>query len=307
MVRSHAYTPEVLTLQQLAELADAHVTDLAITPPPLLIGEQEFDVASRPVLMGVVNLSSDSSYRDSIANTTESAIRKSRVMAAEGATIVDIGAESTTAKASRVTAEDQIAALVPVIAPLTADGIVVSTETYEPAVVEAALDAGTQILNMTGVSHEEQMLDLAASSGATVIMCFSGGGNVREIVDIAVGGDPVPDLLAHFEPRIERARSRGVDRIVIDPGMGFYYGNLTDPPTRARHQASVLLNSFRLRCLGLPICNAMPSAYALFEENYRSAEPFFSVLAMLGGTDVIRTHEVPKVRSVLDIMQLVST
>ncbi len=297
----------MLSLRLLAQLADDHATDLVIAPPPLLIGDRTFDIAIRPVLMGVVNLSSDSSYRDSIANTTESAIRKSRVMATEGAAIVDIGAESTTAKASRVTAEDQIAALVPVIAPLAAEGIIVSTETYEPAVVEAALEAGTQVLNMTGVSHEEAMLDLAASAGATVIMCFSGGGNVREIVDISVGGDPVPDLLAHFEPRIERARSRGVDRIVIDPGMGFYYGNLTDPPTRARHQASVLLNSFRLRRLGLPICNAMPSAYALFEENYRSAEPFFSVLALLGGTDVIRTHEVPKVRSVLDIMELVGT
>ena len=112
----------MLTLKQLAQLADAHMTDLDTVPPPLLIGEQEFDVAMRPVLMGVVNLSSDSSYRDSIANTTESAIRKGRVMAAEGATIVDIGAESTTAKASRVTAEDQIAALVPVITPLAADG-----------------------------------------------------------------------------------------------------------------------------------------------------------------------------------------
>jgi dihydropteroate synthase len=116
------------------------------------------------------------------------------------------------------------------------------------------------VLNMTGVEHEQRMLELAADAEATVIMCFSGGGNVREIVDVTVGEDPVPDLLAHFEPRIERARSLGVDRIVIDPGMGFYYGNLTDPPTRARHQATVLLNSFRLRRLGLPICNAMPSA-----------------------------------------------
>lgn len=295
----------MLSLQQLASLTQRYSTELAIEPPPLLIGEYRFDVASRPVLMGVVNLSPDSTYRDSIANTTESALRKSRVLAAEGAAIIDIGAESTTAKASRVTADEQIEALVPVIGPLAAEGIIVSTETYEPAVVEAALAAGTLVLNMTGVAHEEAMLDLAASSGATVIMCFSGGGNVREIVDVTVGVDPIPDLLAHFEPRIERARARGVDRIVLDPGMGFYYGNLTDPPTRATHQAAVLLNSFRLRPLGLPICNAMPSAYALFEEHYRSAEPFFSVWGVLGGTDVIRTHEVPKVRAVLDLMELI--
>jgi len=50
----------------------------------------------------------------------------------------------------------------------------------------------------------------------------------------------------------------------------------------------------------------MPSAYALFEEHYRSAEPFFSVLALLGGTTVIRTHEIPQVRAVLDTMRLLS-
>ncbi len=296
----------MLTLPQMADLARSHREDLDHPVASLLIGDRTFDFSDGPALMGVVNLSPDSTYRDSIANTTESALRKARVMATEGASIIDIGAESTTAKASRVGAVAQIDALIPVIAPLAADGLIVSTETYEPTVVEAALAAGTQVLNMTGVEHEQRMLELAADAEATVVMCFSGGGNVREIVDVTVGEDPVPDLLAHFEPRIERARSLGVDRIVIDPGMGFYYGNLTDPPTRARHQATVLLNSFRLRRLGLPICNAMPSAYALFEEHYRSAEPFFSVLALLGGTTVIRTHEIPQVRAVLDTMRLLS-
>jgi dihydropteroate synthase len=226
-------------------------------------------------------------------------------MAVEGADIIDIGAESTTAKAARVGAKSQIEQLVPVIEPLAAEGIIVSTETYEPDVVAAALAAGTQVLNMTGTEHEQQMLEMAAAHDATVIMCFSGGANVREIVDLGVGTDPIPDLLAHFEPRIERAKKLGVKNLVIDPGMGFYYGNLTDPPSRARHQASVLLNSFRLKTLGLPICNSMPSAYALFEEHYRSAEPFFAVLALLCGSTVIRTHEIPKVRLVRDTLALI--
>lgn len=294
----------MLTLNSLSALAHDHREDLALRVPELTIADRTFDLSRGPILMGVVNLSTDSTYRDSIAQTTDSALRKGRVLAAEGAMIIDIGAESTTAKAARVGAHEQIDSLVPVIAPLVADGLIVSTETYEPTVVEAALAAGTQVLNMTGVQHEEEMLDLAASHGSTVVMCFSGGGNVREIVDLTVDADPIPDLLAHFEPRIDKARSRGVERLILDPGMGFYYGNLTDPAVRARHQGAVLLNTFRLRSLGLPLCNAMPSAYGLFEENYRTAEPFFSVLAMLGGTNVIRTHEVPKVRSILETMAL---
>lgn len=286
----------MLSLTDLAALANAHPGDLASQVPPIRIGAAVYE---GPVLMGTVNLSRDSTYRESVAVSTESALRKSRVMAAEGATVIDIGAESSTARAARVGVQEQIDALVPVIAPLAAEGIVVSTETYEPTVVEAALAAGTMVLNMTGVEHEDAMLDLAAGSGATVVMCFSGGANVREIVDVSLDGDPIPDLLAHFEPRLEKARSRGVDNVVIDPGMGFFYGNLTDPLTRARHQAKVLLQCFRLRPLGVPICNALPHAFDLFEEHFRTAEGFYAVLAVLGGTSMLRTHEVAQVRAVV--------
>lgn len=293
----------MLSLTDLAALANAHTADLAREVPPIRIGDKVYD---GPVLMGTVNLSRDSTYRESVAVSTESALRKSRVMAAEGATVIDIGAESSTAKAARVGAQEQIDALVPVIAPLAADGIVVSTETYEPMVVEAALAAGTRVLNMTGVEHEDAMLDLAAGAGATVVMCFSGGANVREIVELSLEGDPIPDLLAHFEPRLERARARGVENVIIDPGMGFFYGNLTDPLTRARHQAKVLLQCFRLRPLGVPICNALPHAFDLFEEHFRTAEGFYAVLAVLGGTSMLRTHEVPQVRAVVRAIETLS-
>ena len=81
--------------------------------------------------------------------------------------------------------------------------------------------------------------------------------------------------------------------------MGFYYGNLTDPTVRARHQTQVLLNSFRLRVLGVPICQALPHAFDLFEEEFRTAEGFFAVLAALGRVNVYRTHEVARVRATL--------
>ena len=293
----------MLSLSDLAALAHAHPAELAAGVPPIRIADQVYD---GPVLMGTVNLSRDSTYRESIAVSTESALRKSRVMAAEGALVIDIGAESSTARAARISPQEQVDALVPVIAPLATEGVIVSTETYEPSVVEAALGAGTKVLNMTGIEHEDAMLDLAASAGATVVMCFSGGANVREIVDLSLDGDPMPDLLAHFEPRLEKARSRGVDNVIIDPGMGFFYGNLTDPLTRARHQAKVLLQCFRLRPLDVPICNALPHAFDLFEENFRTAEGFYAVLAVLGGTSMLRTHEVAQVRAVVRAISTLS-
>ena len=70
----------------------------------------------------------------------------------------------------------------------------------------------------------------------------------------------------------------------------------------ARYQAVTLLHSFRLRRLGVPVCHALPHAFDVFEEQFRSAEGFFAVLAHLGGAGMYRTHEVPLVRSVLDAL-----
>jgi dihydropteroate synthase len=233
-----------------------------------------------------------------VAVSTQSAIRKARVQIAQGAGVVDIGAESSTARAARVGADEQIARLVPVVTEIAVE-TVVSIETYEPRVVEAALKSGARMLNMTGREHEDEMLALAAEYDAAVVLCFGETANVREIADVPPDADPMPVLLDHFSPRLTNARRHGVDKVVIDPGMGFYYGNLVDPATRARHQARVLAQCFRLRSLGVPVCNAVPHSYDIFGDEFRKAEGFYGVFAALGGTHLIRTHEVAHLRVVL--------
>lgn len=291
----------MITLADLAALHHAH-GDAWATPvaPVVLDGPRgPVSIGDGPVtLMGCVNLSRDSTYRESVATSPSDAVRMGRIQAAQGAAILDLGAESSNAKASRVSADDQIAALMPAVKGLAAEAIV-SVETYEPDVVRAALEAGARILNMTGREHEEEMLELAAEYDAAVVMCFGETANVREIADVPPDTDPIPVLLDHFAPRLARARTLGVDKVVIDPGMGFYYGNLVDPPARARHQARVLAQGFRLRPLGAPVCNAVPHTYDIFGDEFRKAEGFYAVLAALGGTHLVRTHEVAHLRVVL--------
>jgi dihydropteroate synthase len=94
-----------------------------------------------------------------------------------------------------------------------------------------------------------------------------------------------------------------VEKIILDPGLGFYYRNLQDSAVRVRHQMSVFINSFRLRTLGYPICHALPHAFEFFRDEVRCAEPFFAVLAALGKTDLFRTHEVPRTRAVLETLR----
>ena len=257
-----------------------------------------------PALMGVINLSPDSWYRESICLSVDSAVQRGRVLFEQGASIVDIGAESTVEQAQRVSGEEQQERLLPVIHQLSAAGIVVSTETYNVKVAEACLEAGAKVLNITGTVQNEEMYHLAAEHGATVIICYVAGKNVRDVKEIPIDEDPIPRMSSFFEREIDRANSCGLTKGFIDPGLGFYYDNLKDSSIRIRYQMKTFLNAFRLRKLGWPVCNALPHAFECFGEEVRSAEPFFSVLASLGKTDLIRTHEVSKVAAILKAMKV---
>src|SRR3954468_15605793 len=290
----------MISLSALAALHSEYADDLALRVEPVSVGGVTIGGAD-PVLMGTVNLSRDSTYRESIAISPEAAVRKARTQVAQGAAVIDVGAESSNAGTTRAEPVGQQAALLPVVKAL-ADECVVSIETYRPEVVDACLAAGARVLNLTGRDREDEMLTSAASYGAAVILCFCEPGDVRTPADAPTDADPVPYLLDHFGPRIEHARSLGVEQVLIDPGLGFYYGNLVEPTVRVRHQAAVLAQCFRLRPLGVPVCNALPHAFDLFEEEFRKAEGFFAMLARLGGTDLFRTHEVGHVRAVLAAM-----
>lgn len=289
----------MISLADLAALAHEHADALAHPVAPVVVAGVRHDLDAAPLVMGVVNLSRDSTYRDSVAVSTASAVRRARILHAQGADLIDVGAESTTLRATRVGEQEQVRALVPVIEQLAGDGIATSVEAHSPAVVAACLAAGARVVNLTGSTEVDRIHGLVAEHGAALLMCYVPGANVREVTDATLDRDPIPVLHDWFAGRIATARADGVADVIIDPGLGFYYGNLTDPLVRARHQARVLLHSFRLRTLGLPICQALPHAFDLFEEEFRSAEPFFAVLARLGGVHVLRTHEVGRVRAVL--------
>lgn len=294
----------MLTLEHLSELLESHRPATSARVKEFSIGGKTFAFNSQPAIMGVVNLSADSWYRESVCLTAESAIQRGKTLATQGADIVDLGAESTLAHAALVDDAGQNSKLLPVIKALRAANILVSVETYQPAVTRACLEAGANILNLTGTDRSDELFRMVAAHDAAVIVCYVQGKNVREVGDFDLSADPIPMMHDYFARQIEIAQRNGVQKIFIDPGLGFYYRNLQDSAVRVRHQMKVFLNTFRLRTLGFPICHALPHAFEYFGDEVRCAEPFFAVLASLGKTDLFRTHEVPRIKAVLDTMKV---
>ncbi|HEU5071290.1 MAG TPA: dihydropteroate synthase [Verrucomicrobiae bacterium] len=294
----------MLTLDQLAGLLEQHRAESDARVREFAVGGRVFHFNAQPALMGVINLSADSWYRESVCLTAESAVQRGLTLAAQGAAIVDVGAESTLAHAVRVAEAEQNSRLLPVIRELRAAKVLVSVETYQLAVTRACLEAGANVLNLTGTERSDELFRLVADHDAAVILCHVQGKNVREVGDFDFGADPVAMLYEHFARQIEGATRNGVERIFIDPGLGFYYRNLQDSAVRVRHQMNIFLNTFRLRTLGFPVCHALPHAFEYFGEEVRCAEPFMAVLAALGKTDLFRTHEVARVKAVLDTLRV---
>ena len=293
----------MLTLEHLAALVEANRSAVKSRVREFALDGQLFAFNSEPSVMGVINLSPDSWYRESVCLTTESAIRRGCVLREQGARIIDLGAESTLAPAARVEEAAQNSRLLPVLKALRHKGILVSVETYQPSVARACLEAGAHVLNLTGSEGSKEMFRMAAANSAAVIICYVQGDNVREVGDFDLGSDPIGLMREYFGRQIETATSQGVEKILLDPGLGFYYRNLQDSAVRVRHQMNVFLNSFRVRNLGFPVCHALPHAFEFFGEEVRCAEPFFAVLAALGQTDLFRTHEVPRTRAVLETLR----
>src|SRR5262245_30684069 len=165
----------MLTLEDIAALLDKHRDAAAARVAEFSIGGRPFAFNSQPAIMGVVNLSPDSWYRESVCLSAGAAIERGRVLTAQGADIIDLAAESTLAHAQRADVGAQKSKLLPIVEALRRQNILVSVETYQPVVTRVSLEAGANILNLTGTERSDEMYRMVAAHDAAVIICFVQG------------------------------------------------------------------------------------------------------------------------------------
>ncbi len=265
----------------------------------------ELDFDDRVYQMGVINLSRDSSYRESVALSLDQALRRAKKMTLDGCRIIDIGAESTGVGTARVDENGQKSLLLPIVERLAAEKVLVSVDTYLPEVAEAALGAGAGVVNLTGRNDDPAFYRMIAKAEAGVILCYTPGEHGRSDVAPPSRDELVEAQLDYLRGAVDVATRAGVERIWVDPGMGVgYYHALPDGPRRIRHQIENTLQAFRFRALGWPVCVTMASPVAMFGDEVRSAETCFATLAMLSKVNLVRSHEAARVQPVLDTQDI---
>ena len=175
------------------------------------------------LVMGILNVTPDSFADGGRYNDFESAIRRGNEMISEGVDIIDIGGESTKPGAERITLDEELNRVIPVVKELSQSGVRISIDTMRSEVARQAIEAGASIINdVSGGLADTEMLSTAASLELPYI-AMHWRGHSKDMNSRAVYKDVVSEVIIEIEERITACLEAGIkkDNLIIDPGLGF--------------------------------------------------------------------------------------
>ena len=199
------------------------------------------------IVMGILNVTPDSFADGGRHNDFEAAVNHGHEMLAEGVDIIDIGGESTKPGVERVSEEEELARVIPVIKELAKTGARISIDTMRASTARAAIKAGAQIINdVSGGLADPEMLPTAAQLGVPFI-AMHWRGHSKDMNSRAVYGDVVKDVISELQERIDAALNAGIrqENLMIDPGIGF--------AKEAHHNWEIIDSIDEFVALGYPV------------------------------------------------------
>jgi dihydropteroate synthase len=263
------------------------------------------------LIMGVLNVSPESFYAGSVHRACDDLFGTAEAMVAAGAAVVDVGGMSTAPyRATAVDEEEEASRLARAVGALAHHLTVpISVDTARPGPARASFDAGARVLNdVTGLT-DDRVAALAAERGVSVILMASPAG--ARAARIAIDpGDPVGTVGACLEACLARAFAAGIpaDRIVLDPGIGFF---LDEAGARAAWDVRVLASLSDLAALGRPLCVGVSRKSFIGTITGRgrpddrlAGSLAATVLAVGGGAALVRTHDVAETRDAILVTEV---
>ncbi len=252
-----------------------------------------------PLIMGIVNIGSDSVADPLSLDTLEAQLEFALRQSAAGAHILDIGVQSGRTDTAVLPEEQEIERLVPLVRALAEHGLVVSVDTWRADVAEAAIAAGAALINDVGGLVDERLADVVGASGAGLVVMHTRAAPKQ--VHFPGYEDATTDILAFLEQRMDLALSRGVAReqIIVDPGL--------DYAKTPQESIDVLRRLGELRQLDRPILLAVSRKYFIgmltgAQPDERLAGTLAAVEFGVGaGAHIVRVHDVAQVAEFLRV------
>jgi dihydropteroate synthase len=264
------------------------------------------DLGSRTRIMGVLNLTPDSFYEGSRFPQPSMAVARAEGMVAEGADIIDIGAESTRPGSQGIDSGEELRRLVPVLDALRQNcPLPISVDTSKAEVAEAALERGAAMINdVTSLQKDPRLGELVGSSGAGLILMHMRGTPANMHL-LPPSSDIMGELEAWAETAVERAKRSGVscDRIILDPGIGF--------GKSAEQNVEILRNLNRLASFGYPVLVGTSRKSFIGAILNKSPEDRMwgsgaaVAASIVFGAHMVRVHDVGAMRDIARVMDVI--
>ena len=261
---------------------------------------------STPQVMGILNVTPDSFSDGGKFAGFENALEQVQRMISDGATIIDIGGESTRPGAADVSEADELARVIPVLKAIKKRfNIVVSIDTSKAAVMSAAIAAGADIINDVRALQNDGCLTAVANSNIPVCLMHMQG-LPRSMQKSPSYDDVITDIIEFFQQRIDACVSAGIarERIIIDPGFGF--GKTLE------QNFHLLANLSKFNQLDLPILAGLSRKSMIGNLLSRDVEERLAgslstaMLAAQQGAHIIRVHDVQETVDVLKVLKAVT-
>ena len=263
-------------------------------------------LGARCLVMGILNVTPDSFGETESRLDPRRAVAAALDMEAQGADLIDVGGESTRPGADPLSAEDELARVLPVLESLAGQlHVPISIDTYKAAVARAALDAGASLVNdVSGLQYDPALARVAADRGAGLVLMHTRG-RPKAMYAEAVYDDVVSEVVEELKASMAAAVEAGVppDRIVVDPGIGF--------AKRQEHSYGVLARLAELaEGLGRPVLIG-PSRKSFMRDalDGRSASErdwgtaATVTAAVLAGAHIVRVHAVGEMVQVVRVAE----
>jgi dihydropteroate synthase len=256
-----------------------------------LCGDRILDLA-QPAVMGVLNVTPDSFSDGGRYAQRDAALAQARRMIGEGASIIDVGGESTRPGAAPATVDTELSRVIPVIEALRAiSPVFISIDTSKPEVMRAATRAGADIINDVRALAEPGALEAAAETRAGLCLMHMQG-EPRTMQAAPHYEDVLEDVSAFLAARIRACRDAGIEsaRLAIDPGFGF--------GKTVAHNLALLKHLRRFEALGVALAVGLSRKSMLAKLTGRSVDDriagsvALAAIAVLNGARIVRAHDV---------------
>ena len=262
----------------------------------------------RTYIMGVLNVTPDSFSDGGRYFNSEKAIEHGLAMAKDGADIIDVGGESTRPYSEKISINEELDRVIPVIQGLSRElNIPISIDTYKSEVARQALKAGASMINdISALSFDPHMLSIVSKAQVPVVLMHMKG-TPRNMQENPIYEDLIPEILTLLRNAIDRAVKQGIrkDLIIVDPGIGF--GKTFD------HNLEIIRELNQFRVLERPILLG-PSRKAFIghildkEVHERDTGTMATIAAgIMNGADMIRVHNIKMAMETVKMIQAIKT